>query len=139
MELKIIFLLVLQSSHGMMGLNQMIQPHVFVEGCIDLTCLKLLSHSSKQFSMCVQPLTKTVDHSQPEGQLELCCSVKQYQQCIFPMIISHCGMDSIDIFDQEMKSINSICSIVTLAWSKCEPKPIKVDQESNEATGNASI
>lgn len=107
--------------------SNIIPPNVLIEGCIDLTCLKLLSVNAHKVSVCFEPLRKQVANTKDAGN-EICCNVRQYQGCIFPLVIAHCGLDSMDKFEEEMRSINNICNLVTLSWTKCEPKNITTTQ-----------
>jgi len=98
---------------------QIIAPNVFVEGCIDLTCIKLLSRDAKKVSSCFETLRKPITHNENMG-LNVCCNVRKYEECIFPLVIANCGLDAMDKFEEEMRSFNTICGIVTLEWNKCE-------------------
>ncbi|KAH9409769.1 hypothetical protein TYRP_010781 [Tyrophagus putrescentiae] len=95
-------------------------PSVLIEGCIDDGCLSILTSHYKVISKCFDPLRESIPPEEEEYSLKLCCNVAKYEKCIFPYIISYCGMDSLDKFDAELKSINSQCTIATLQWSKCE-------------------
>ncbi|CAG2105090.1 unnamed protein product, partial [Medioppia subpectinata] len=105
--------------------QHLIPASALSEGCIDETCLKQLGRDSRRVSKCFEPLRQTIELNEETG-LTTCCSVRKYQSCIFPLIISNCGLDSMDKFESEMRSLNSICSMVTLSWDKCEPKNVTV-------------
>lgn len=106
---------------GIVKSQHLIPASVLSEGCIDENCLKYLARDSKRVSKCFEPLRSTIAFDDYTG-VNLCCAVRKYQSCIFPLIISNCGLESMDKFEEEMRSMNSICDLTTLSWNKCEPK-----------------
>lgn len=118
--LSVYLLISLNDYKTLISCGQLLPPNVFIEGCIDLTCLSRLSRDVR-VNVCFDPLRKPVIYANDRG-IDICCNVRQYQHCIFPLIIEDCGLDSIDNFEQEMRSVNAICNLVTLSWNKCQLK-----------------
>lgn len=96
-----------------------LETSIFVENCIDTECLSKLLKRRKDFEKCVEPLREA---RKDEAGKQICCNLRKFQTCIFPMIIGYCGMDSFDTFEQEMRSLNSMCNMVTLAFNKCDER-----------------
>ena len=118
----VLSLLILLLYHLVKGQDQHLVPATLLsEGCIDETCLKYLAKDGRRVSQCFDPLRATVTFDDFTG-LNICCAVRKYESCIFPLIIANCGLDSMDKFEEEMRSVNAICSLTTLSWIKCEPK-----------------
>lgn len=105
-------------------------PSVLIEGCLDDGCLQSLTQNFKQISKCFDTLREHIPPDTEDYSLKLCCNVVQYERCLFPFIISYCGMDSLDKFESELRSLNSMCSLTTLQWNKCEAN--KTLPENNE-------
>ncbi|KAI2796826.1 hypothetical protein RDWZM_007129 [Blomia tropicalis] len=95
-------------------------PSVLIEGCLDDGCLTILTKNFHTISPCFDSLRETIPPEDEEYSLKLCCNVQTYERCIFPYIISYCGMDSLDKFEHELRSLNTLCSLSTLQWAKCE-------------------
>ena len=93
---------------------------VILEGCLDDGCLQHLSNQQNIVSKCFDPLREQLSPDIPDYSINLCCNFAKFERCLFPFIISFCGMDSLDKFDHELKSLNSMCSMTTLQWNKCE-------------------
>ena len=101
--------------------QHLIPVSVLTEGCIDETCFKQLVRDRRRVDKCFDPLRQRIVFDEETG-LNTCCAVRKYQSCIFPLIISNCGLESMDKFEEEMRSFNAICNLVSLSWNKCEPK-----------------
>lgn len=105
-------------------------PNVLIEGCIDDGCLQSLAQHQRTIDKCFDPLRETIPAEDEEYSRKLCCNVVTYERCLFPFIISYCGMSSLDKFEAELRSLNALCSLTTLQWAKCEVN--KTEPESNE-------
>lgn len=95
-------------------------PSILIEGCVDDGCLTTLMRNYNLISKCFQPLHETLSTDDDEYSKKLCCNIVTYERCLFPYIIFLCGLDSLDKFELELRSVNALCSLTTLQWNKCE-------------------
>lgn len=79
---------------------------------------------------CFQTLRESIEPEDKEYSTKLCCNVSEYEKCIFPFIIYHCGMKTLDKFEAEMSSLNKLCSMTTLNWNKCQKNETIPDLEN---------
>ena len=117
------------------GGGQFQSASVLIEGCLDDSCLAILTKNYHSITKCFDPLRQSIIADDEEYSLKLCCNVAKYEQCIFPYVISYCGLNSLDKFENELRSFNSICNIATLQWNKCQSNktiPIENDLELRE-------
>lgn len=95
-------------------------PSILIEGCVDDGCLSTLTKNFRLVSKCFEPLHETLSTDDEDYSIKLCCNIVKYERCLFRYIIFLCGMDSLDKFEAELRSVNSLCSLTTLQWNKCE-------------------
>lgn len=103
-------------------------PRPSPNGLVDFTCVEKMSLVSAEFGRCLEPLKES---RQKEGAgLQICCSSRDFQGCILPLVLGECGMAAVDRLEEEMRSLNRLCDLVTDRYKQC-PKKAPSDDDIN--------
>lgn len=65
---------------------------------------------------------------------QICCALRDFQTCTFPLVLAHCGIDALDNVEREMRPMNAICGVITLQFTKCEMAAEKAAGAEGEQT-----
>ena len=89
-------------------------------------CIRKMNITEYQeFMRCQQSLT---DLNVRKDGLIYCCALQEYERCVLPLILERCRESGVELFEYQMRSINSLCTFITGNTNKCDsvsiPTPV---------------
>jgi hypothetical protein len=88
-------------------------------------CLKKLNNEEyNQYSKCQQILNS--ENVANDG-IQYCCAIREFERCALNIIIKKCHELGIKLFENQVRAINSLCTVITDDFNICDsfiPTPV---------------